>query len=161
MVSTYLSYDLVNRDMFKTLQRVASQDMVARDAAYYAENIGKVTSIDEFLDDYRLFSYAMKAHGLEEMTYAKAFMKKVLESDLSDANSYANLLTDDRYKEFRSRLQFLLKRHGDRAVGRAAGGDSRPLRPEHHRYPGQGGGGDALLQGYDGAGRSCGRHPEQ
>nr|CAD6614044.1 hypothetical protein RKHAN_02637 [Rhizobium sp. Khangiran2] len=106
MVSTYLSYDLVNRDMFKTLQRVASQDMVARDAAYYAENIGKVTSIDEFLDDYRLFSYAMKAHGLEEMTYAKAFMRKVLESDLSDPNSYANLLTDDRYKKFAAAFNF-------------------------------------------------------
>ena len=106
MVSTYLSYDLVNRDMFKTLQRVASQDMVARDAQYYAENIGKVTSVDEFLDDYRLFSYAMTAHGLDEMTYAKAFMKKVLESDLSDPNSYANLLTDERYKNFAGAFNF-------------------------------------------------------
>lgn len=106
MVSTYLSYDLVNRDMFKTLQRVASQDMVARDAQYYAENIGKVTSVDEFLDDYRLYSYAMTAHGLDEMIYAKAFMKKVLESDLSDANSYANLLTDERYKNFAGAFNF-------------------------------------------------------
>ena len=117
MVSTYLSYDLVNRDLFKTLQRVASQDTVARDAAYYAENIGKVASIDEFLDDYRLFSYAMKAHGLEEMTYAKAFMKKVLESDLSDENSYANLLTDDRYKNFAAAFNFS---NSDTAIAQSA-----------------------------------------
>lgn len=106
MVSTYLSYDLVNRDIFKTLQRVASQDTVARDAKYYAENIGNVGSVDEFLDDYRLFSYAMTAHGLDEMIYAKAFMKQVLESDLSDPNSYANLLTDDRYKNFAGAFNF-------------------------------------------------------
>ena len=74
MVSTYLSYDLVNRDMYKALQRVASDEQVAREAQYYADNIGTVTTIDEFLDDYRLFSYAMKAYGLEEMTYAMAFM---------------------------------------------------------------------------------------
>src|SRR3546814_535977 len=106
MVSTYLSYDLVNRDIFKTLQRVASQDMVQRDAQYYAENIGKVTSVDEFVDDYRLFSYAMTAHGLEEMIYAKAFMKQVLESDLSDENSYANRLTDERYRNFAAAFNF-------------------------------------------------------
>ncbi|MCJ8517576.1 hypothetical protein ABID21_000347 [Pseudorhizobium tarimense] len=106
MVSTYLSYDLVNRDMFKTLQRVASDQQVAREAQYYQENIGKVSTIEEFMDDYRLYSYAMKAYGLEEMTYAKAFMKKVLESDLGDPNSYANLLTDERYKTFAAGFSF-------------------------------------------------------
>ncbi len=116
MVSTYLSYDLVNRDMSKTLQRVASRDMVAREAAYYAENIGNVKTIDEFLGDYRLYSYAMKAHGLEEMTYGKAFMKKVLESDLSDENSYANLLTDDRYKNFAAAFNFS---SGDKAIAQS------------------------------------------
>ena len=80
MVSTYLSYDLVVRDMKASLDRTASDAQVAREAAYYEENIGKVTSVEEFLDDYQLYSYAMKAYGLEDMTYATAFMKKVLES---------------------------------------------------------------------------------
>ncbi|MFN7027036.1 MAG: DUF1217 domain-containing protein [Pseudorhizobium sp.] len=118
MVSTYLSYDLVNRDMFKTLQRVGSEQQVAREAQYYKENIGKVSSIDEFMGDYRLYSYAMKAYGLEEMTYAKAFMKKVLESDLSDANSYANLLTDDRYKTFAAAFSF--SETGAKAIAQSA-----------------------------------------
>ncbi len=56
-------------------------------AQYYKENIGNVKTVDEFLDDYRLYSYAMKAHGLEDMTYAKAFMRKVLESDLNDTRA--------------------------------------------------------------------------
>ena len=106
MVSTYLSYDLVNRDMYKALQRVASDEQVAREAQYYADNIGTVTTIDEFLDDYRLFSYAMKAYGLEEMTYAKAFMKQVLESDLNDESSFANRVSDDRYRDFAAAFNF-------------------------------------------------------
>jgi Protein of unknown function (DUF1217). len=106
MVSTYLSYNLVTRDLKASLDRVESDAVVKRESAYYEENIGKVTSVDEFLDDYRLYTYAMKAFGLEEMAYAKAFMKKVLESDLGDENSFANKLTDERYRNFAAAYQF-------------------------------------------------------
>ena len=106
MVSTYLSYDLVNKDVRGNLDRVASSNQVAREREYYNEKIGGVTTLDDFMKDYRLYSYAMKAHGLEDMTYAKAFMKKVLESDLSDTNSFANKLTDQRYKQFAASFQF-------------------------------------------------------
>jgi hypothetical protein len=106
MVSTYLSYNLVNRDMKAQLDRVAKQPEVARDQQYYDANIGTVKTSDEFVDNYRLFSYAMKAYGLEDMTYAKAFMKKVLDSDLNDDNSFANKLTDDRFRKFAEAFQF-------------------------------------------------------
>ncbi|WP_416798369.1 DUF1217 domain-containing protein [Ciceribacter azotifigens] len=109
MVSTYLSYDLVVRNLKSSLDRVASDAQTERLAAYYKENIDKVTTVDEFLDDYQLYSYAMKAHGLEDMTYAKAFMKKVLESDLNDSESYANKLTDERYRNFALAYQFVGK----------------------------------------------------
>lgn len=106
MVSTYLSYNLVNRDIKTSLARTGSDPLVARQTEYFKENIGKVSTVEEFLDDYQLYSYAMKAHGLEEMTYAKAFMKKVLESDLSDDASFANKLTDERYRNFAAAFQF-------------------------------------------------------
>ena len=67
---------------------------------------GWSASVDAFLDDFQLYSYAMKAYGLEDMIYAKAFMRKVLESDMSDANSFANKLTDVRYQDFASAFSF-------------------------------------------------------
>lgn len=106
MVSTYLSYDLINRDMKASLSRVSQQGLIERQTAYYKENIGNVKSVDEFLDNYQLYSYAMDAFGLGEMTYAKAFMKKVLDSDLNDQNSFANKLTDERYREFAAAFNF-------------------------------------------------------
>lgn len=106
MATTYLDYNLVVRDMKESINRVSQQKVVERDTQYYKENIGKVTTVDAFLDDYRLYSYAMKAHGLEDMTYAKAFMRKVLESDLNDDNSYANKLSDDRYRNFAMAFSF-------------------------------------------------------
>lgn len=106
MVSTYLSYDLINRDMKASISRVSQQGMIERQTKYYKENIGDVKSVDEFLDNYQLYSYAMDAFGLGEMTYAKAFMKKVLDSDLNDQNSFANKLTDERYREFAAAFNF-------------------------------------------------------
>jgi hypothetical protein len=106
MVSTYLDYSIIVRDMKESLNRVSQQKVVERDTQYYKDNIGKVTTVDAFLGDYRLYSYAMKAHGLEDMTYAKAFMRKVLESDLTDDKSYANQLTDDRYRNFATAFNF-------------------------------------------------------
>jgi hypothetical protein len=104
--STYTSYLVLNRDINSSLSRVASQGDVASNTDYYEENIGKVTTAEEFVNDYRLFSYAMKAYGLEEMTYAKAFMKKVLESDPNDDSSFANSLTDTRYADFAKAYNF-------------------------------------------------------
>ena len=100
MLSTYTSYNLLTKDLLTSLNRISQQTINAREAEYYKENIGKVGSIDEFLDDYRLYNYAMKAYRLEDMAYAKAFMRKVLESDLTDENSFVNLLTDTKYRTF-------------------------------------------------------------
>ncbi|SIP98437.1 Protein of unknown function [Rhizobium sp. RU35A] len=106
MVSTYLSYDLVSRDLQASLKRVSKQTDVSREADYYKANIAKVTSVDDFLNNTRLYNYAMKAYGLSDMAYAKAFMRKVLESDLSDTNSFANKLTDSRYRDFARAFNF-------------------------------------------------------
>ncbi len=106
MITASLAYVILSRDMPKSLDRVANQTQVKKDAQYYADNINKVKDVDDFLGDYKLYSYAMKAYGLDDMIYAKAFMKKVLESDLTDANSFANKLSDTRYKEFASAFNF-------------------------------------------------------
>lgn len=106
MISASMAYNLLSGNMKQSLDRVASQATVKRDAEYFKDNINKVKDVDDFLGNYRLYSYAMTAYGLDDMTYAKAFMKKVLESDLTDANSFANKLSDSRYKEFAAAFNF-------------------------------------------------------
>lgn len=106
VLPAYTTYALYNRDLGLSLKRVANDSAVSRDAKYYADNIGKVKNLDEFLKDYKLYSYAMKAYGLEDMTYATAFMKKVLESNLNDPNSFANKMKDTRYRDFAAAFDF-------------------------------------------------------
>ncbi|MGO4707439.1 DUF1217 domain-containing protein [Microvirga sp. 2MCAF38] len=111
MLTTFTSYKLITKDLQKSLARTASDPIVARDTKYYRENIGKVKSIDGFLGDQRLYSYAMKAYGLEDMTYAKAFMRKVLTEGIDDKTSFANRLSDERYTALAGAFNF--KRYGE------------------------------------------------
>ncbi len=106
MLNTYTSYQLIARDLNKALDRVEKQPTVGRDTEYYLKNITKVKSIEEFVKNDRLFKYAMKAHGLQDMAYAKAFMTKALKEGVSDPDSFANKLTDKRYAEFVKSFNF-------------------------------------------------------
>ncbi len=109
MTSTYLSYRVLIKDLPRTLRQTAARAEVSREADYYRANIDKVKTVDEFLKDQRLYSYAMRAHGLSDMVYAKAFMRKVLTSDLSDTKSFARGLTDTRFQNFARIFSFTTK----------------------------------------------------
>ncbi|HEY6631200.1 MAG TPA: DUF1217 domain-containing protein [Rhizobiaceae bacterium] len=114
MLSTYLSYQLITRDMEKAIDRVVREPTVDRETKYYRDNISKVKTIDEFVKDDRLFRYAMKAHGLEDMAYAKAFMVKALKEGVRDPDAFANKLQDKRYAEFVRTYNF--EQYGEKAT---------------------------------------------
>lgn len=106
MTSTFLTLQLFTQNLPRSLATTAAKPDVARDTKYYQDNIDKVTSVDQFLNDHRLFSIAMQANGMGDMTFATAFMRKVLESDLSDPDSFANKLSDTRYVAFAKKFNF-------------------------------------------------------
>ncbi len=114
MLTTSMSYRLIANDIDRSLETTAKQPMVARETAYYLENIGNVKSIKDFLADDRLFKYAMKAHGLGDMDYAKAFVRKALTEGIDDDRSFANRLSDKRYRDFVETFNFA--RYGEDAM---------------------------------------------
>ena len=106
MLTTTTSYRLIANDLNRALTQKESQPQVSRETEYYLENISNVKSIDEFVDDHRLFNYAMRAHGLGDMTYAKAFMVKVLKEGIDASDSFANSLSDTRFRAFAETFNF-------------------------------------------------------
>ncbi len=106
MLSTIADYTRLTTDMSKSLTQVEQQPDVSRDTAYYLANIGNVKSIDDFLNNYKLYSYAMKAFGLDDMIYAKAFMRKVLTEGVATSDTFANKLSDSRYRDFAAAFNF-------------------------------------------------------
>lgn len=105
-ISTYLGYKIYANNLSTSLQNVAAEPTNANAQKYYLANIGKVTSVSQFVNNYQLLTYATSAYGLSDMGYAPAFMKKVLESNLSDSHSFANSLSDPRYVAFAKAYQF-------------------------------------------------------
>lgn len=105
--STYLTYNYLAKNYDKSVEQEASTGSTKLETEYFDANMGSITSVDDFVNNYRVFNYAMKAYGLEDMAYAKAYMKKVLESDLTDDSSFANSLSDDRFKAFATAFQNL------------------------------------------------------
>jgi len=110
MTSTFTSYAIVTRDLARSIDAVKKQPQVDRETDYYLSKIGAVKSVDDFLADRRLVTYAMKAHGLEDMAYAKAFIRKVLDEGRDAPDAFVNKLTDKRYLAFAETFDF--KRYG-------------------------------------------------
>lgn len=110
MVSTLLSYQVITRDLDKAMARVTSDRVTQREKAYYLAEIGKIDSIDDFMSNRRVLSFAMRAFGLEDMIRSPALIRKVLEGGIDDRRSLANTLADPRFREFAEAFNF--KRYG-------------------------------------------------
>ena len=106
MLSTTASFLAISNNLAAQQTATANQAQVKNDTAYYLANIGKVTSVADFVGNYRLFSYAMKAYGLEDMNYAKGLMTQVLEGGVTSSSALANTLSDPRYKAFATAFNF-------------------------------------------------------
>ncbi len=106
MLSTTSAYLSLQANLTRQQAATAADPTVKNATAYYLANIGKVTSVDQFVNNYNLFSYAMKAYGLSDMTYAKGLMTKLLNQGTTSPTALANTLTDPRYKAFAEAFDF-------------------------------------------------------
>lgn len=114
MNTTLVSLNLITRDMSASIERLESRADIQREIDYYNETIGTIKTPEQLVGDTRLFNFAMKAHGLEDMAYAKAFMLKVLKEGRDADDAFANTLTDSRYRDFADTFDF--ERHGETAT---------------------------------------------
>lgn len=114
MLTTSDSYRLIAQNLTRSLGNLSKDPQIARESKFFLENVGNIKSVDDFMKNDRIYRFAMKAFGLEDMAYAKAFVKKVLTEGISDAKAFANTLTDQRFKDLAATFDFAGK--GDQAT---------------------------------------------
>ena len=107
MLTTTASYLAVTNNFAKQQTATAATPEVKAATNYYLANIGKVKSVSDFVNNYQLFSYAMKAYGLEDMNYAKGLITKVIQGGTSSSTALANTLADPRYVAVAKAFSFL------------------------------------------------------
>lgn len=114
VLTTTVAYRMIAGNLDRSLAATAKKPPVARATEYYLANIGKVKSVDDLLADSRLYNYVTKAFGLQDMAYAKAYIKKVLTEGVDSREAFANKLTDVRYRELAETFNFA--RYGEGAT---------------------------------------------
>ncbi|WP_425051094.1 DUF1217 domain-containing protein [Psychromarinibacter sp. S121] len=105
-LSPFIGITLVreNRETFEA--DVQRDPMSKREIESFRERIGSVETVEDLVNDYEVFSFVMKAFGMEEEIYAKAMMKEIFTSDPEDDTSLINRLTDDKYTKANEELGF-------------------------------------------------------
>ncbi|WP_306118261.1 MULTISPECIES: DUF1217 domain-containing protein [unclassified Roseitalea] len=114
MNTTLISFNQIARDMDASIGRLSERADIQREVDYYRETIEAIKSPEDLVADTRLFDFAMRAHGLEDMAYAKAFMLKVMKEGRDADDAFANTLTDPRYRDFAATFDFA--RYGETAT---------------------------------------------
>jgi Protein of unknown function (DUF1217) len=107
MTSTTSAYLAVSQNLPRYQAMTAAEPAVKSATAYYEANIGSVTSIQDFVGNYRLLSYALDAYGLGDQIDATALITKVLEGGVSNPNSLANTLSNPAWKAFAAAFNFV------------------------------------------------------
>jgi len=101
--STYLS---IENNLARYQTMIASEPAVKTATEYYAANIGKVASISDLVDNYRLLSYALTAYGLGDQVNNKALVTQVLEGGVSNPKALANTLSNPNWAKFAAAFNF-------------------------------------------------------
>lgn len=105
-VTGIAGWNALQRMESRYIETVSKDPTVTREIEYFKSNFTSETDSQKLVGDFRMLSVALKAFGLEGDIANKAFIRKVLESDLSDEKSLANRLSDKRYLRLAEAFSF-------------------------------------------------------
>ncbi len=106
MTTTTSAYLAVSQNLSRYQAMTTAEPAVKSATAYYEANIGGVTSIKDFVDNYRLLSYALDAYGLGDQINNTALVTQVLQGGVSNPKSLANTLSNSNWKAFAAAFNF-------------------------------------------------------
>lgn len=96
-LSGYAGWAFLKRTTAAQMKVLQADPVAKRDEAYFREKISSIDSAEKLVADKRLLRVALTAFGLQDDIGSSFFIRKVLESDTSDATSLANKLADKQY----------------------------------------------------------------
>jgi Protein of unknown function (DUF1217) len=106
MTTTTSAYLSVSQSLGRYQAMTAAEPAVKTATAYYEANIGGVTSIQDFVGNYRMLSYALDAYGLGDQINNTALITKVLQGGVTNPNSLANTLPNSNWRAFAAAFNF-------------------------------------------------------
>ncbi|TDX24880.1 DUF1217 domain-containing protein [Rhodovulum visakhapatnamense] len=103
----YAGWRFLERSMERQQDAFNKSPTTQKELDYFAKNIGKVTSADDLVSDYRLLKVALGAFGLQDEIGNKFFIKKVLTEGVDAEGALANKLADKSYYKLAEAFRFV------------------------------------------------------
>jgi len=103
--TSYLNY--ITKNYSTSLEQAGASASARQATAYFLANIGNVKTIDQLLNNSRLYNYVMNAYGLADMINAKGEVKQVLEGGVSNSKALANTLNNAQLKALATAFNFV------------------------------------------------------
>ncbi len=91
------------------IQTTAAQPDVQRAISQFTTAVGKATSVQQLLSNPAVLQVLLTANGLGDQTQYTALAQKALTSNVNDANSLVNQLSDTRWKTVAQTYDFASK----------------------------------------------------
>lgn len=99
-------YNFLQRTQEQQTALFNSSPDIQRDVEYFQENIGNITSLDEFIDDRRILRFALGAFGLDDQINSGAIVRKVLAEGTTDRSAFAVRLNNSNFLDFARAFDF-------------------------------------------------------
>ncbi|WP_373354988.1 DUF1217 domain-containing protein [Pseudoroseicyclus sp. CXY001] len=139
----YLGWTYLERTRETQMEAFTSSPVLQRETDYFRENIAKVKSAEDLVNDRRLLTIALGAFGLEDDINHKAFIKEILAEGTLKEDALANRLADKTYQAFSRTFGFadlggltgvpgfadkIIARYEERSFEKAVGEQNDSLR---------------------------------
>ena len=105
-MSSYLGLKILDRTEANQQQLFRAEPQHSRAIETFYERVGAIETVDQFIDDYEVYSFVMKAFDLEDQIFGKAMMSKILKSNIEEDDALVNKLTDVRFKALYEEMGF-------------------------------------------------------
>lgn len=99
-------WQFLERTLPRQLEAFSKSSSFLREKQYFSENIGKVETASQLVDDQRLLRVSLTAFGLEDDLQNKFLVRRVLEDGTVDPDALSNRFSDKRYLEFSKAFGF-------------------------------------------------------
>ena len=105
-LGSQLALNFIDATKDRQMETLRGEARHKRDADAFLERITSITTPEEFVQDYEVYSFVMKAFDLEDQIFGRGMIRKVLESDPLDETSLVNRLTNSNLGELHGALGF-------------------------------------------------------
>ncbi len=149
--SGYSGWRFLQRTLDNQKTAYVQSNEVKRASDYFRENIGKVRTAEDLVNNRRLLEVSLKAFGLEADINNKYFIRKVLEDGVLKDDALSNKLSDKRYSAMALAFGFgdlgsrtalarfpdeILNKYNDRSFEAAVGEQNDSMRLAMNVAPG-------------------------